>query len=226
MSGDNQIVIAVLARDCKLALRAGGGWFYGVFFFCVFVALYAVTFGPETAVLRQGAPAIIWLAVAWSLQFTSASLFESDYADGSLKAFAVQTSHLFGYVVGKLGAVLLTTAVPMILMTPVIFIFLGISPKAAVTATVPLLVGIPAVVLLSAFSSAMSTGLRAGGVFAAIIAAPFMMPSLIFGVLSLKTFFLTGLLWSPETFIVAAISLFILATTPWFIVQTLRVSLE
>ena len=87
-------------------------------------------------------------------------------------------------------------------------------------------VGAPALVFIAVLTSALSAGLRAGGLLAMIIAAPFTAPVLVFGVTAAKAFLAGAGLFGPETLILGALSLFMAAATPVFAIAALRVSLE
>jgi len=102
----------------------------------------------------------------------------------------------------------------------------GVAPAHLIGSAILLAFGAPALVLTALFAAALAAGLRAGGVLAVVIAAPFLAPPLIFGVLSIETYIEQGVFWSPETFILAALSLFMTALTPPFSVIALRLGLE
>jgi len=55
-------VIALLTRDLRLAIRAGGGFGLGLAFFLIVVILVPFGVGPERALLTQIAPGILWVA--------------------------------------------------------------------------------------------------------------------------------------------------------------------
>lgn len=218
--------LAILARDLKLAFRSGGGWFYALFFFAVFTALAGIAFGPSLTSLAAAAPAAIWLAAALAIQFAAADLFENDLADGSLRVLAAEQQGLFPYWGAKAGLLALTAAAPMILAAPFFLTMLGVSFGQGIGLAVILLVGAPALVFLALLTAALSAGLRAGGLLAMVLAAPFAAPVLVFGVSAAKAFLAGAGLASPETLILAALSLFMAAATPAFAIAALRVSLE
>ena len=217
---------AVFARDIAIAYRSGGGWFYGLFFFAVFAALAAIAFGPELNALRAAAPAVVWLASALSVQFAVNDLFEDDFRDGSLAVVAAQEESVLPYWAGKTASVAVTAAAPVILATPLVLLFLGVKPGLGVMTALQIAIGMPAIVFIAVFSSALAVGLRAGGLLAMIIASPFAAPALIFGVSATKALFANQTFMSPEVLILAALSLFMGATTAGFSVLALRLSLE
>jgi len=226
VSGGVHVTRAVLARDLKIAFRSGGGWFYALFFFAVFTALAAIAFGPQLSALSAAAPATLWLAAALAIQFAAADAFEGDMRDGSLRALAAQGGGLFFYWLAKAGALALTAAAPMIAAAPFFLTMLGVPFSQGVIVAVILAIGAPALLLIALLTAALASGLRAGGLLATIIAAPFAAPVLVFGVSAAKILLAGGGLVSPETLILGALSLFMLAATPVFAIAALRVSLE
>lgn len=217
---------AVFSRDVKLAFRSGGGWFYALFFFAVFAALSALAIGPERAALSAAAPAVVWLALAFSLQFAATGVFDQDLSDGSLRALAAEQSSLFPYWLAKAGVLFALSAAPMIAAAPFVLVMFGMSFEEGLKTALLMLLGAPALSLIALLTAALAAGLRAGGLLATVIAAPFAAPVLVFGVSAAKILFQSGALWPPESLILAALSLFMAATTPGFAVAALRISLE
>lgn len=226
MSAGKPFTQAVLARDIKIAFRSGGGWFYALFFFAVFAALAAIAFGPELTALAVAAPAVLWLAAAFALQFSAADIFEGDLRDGTLRALSAEQSSLFPYWLAKVILLAAISAAPIALAAPFILSMLGVAFDVSVNAMILLAIGLPALILVAVLTAALASGLRAGGLLATIIAAPFAAPVLVFGVSATKILFANGVLWSPETLILSALSLFMAALTPAFAIAALRLSLE
>ncbi|GJL92068.1 heme exporter protein CcmB [Hyphococcus sp.] len=216
----------LLRRDVAIAFRSGGGWFYAVFFFAVFTALAAIAFGPALSALAIAAPAAIWLAAALAIQFAAADLFETDFTDGSLRVIAAEQQSLFPYWLAKALLLSLIAALPLIFAAPFFLTMLGVPFGAGVGVSLVLLVGAPALIFVAVLTAALSTGLRTGGLLASILAAPFAAPVLVFGVSAAKAYLAGGVLISPELLILGALSLFMAAVTPPFVIAALRVSLE
>ncbi|MEZ5894411.1 MAG: heme exporter protein CcmB [Parvularculaceae bacterium] len=220
------LFLALLSRDLKIALRSGGGWFYALFFFAVFTALSGIAFGPSLAALAVAAPAAIWLAAALAIQFAATDLFETDMRDGSLRAMAAEQESLVPYWGAKSAQLAATAAAPMVLTAPFFLIMLGVPIEKGPGLAALLAAGAPALIAVAVLTSALAAGLRAGGLLAMIIAAPLAAPALIFGVGAAKAFLASGVLLSPETLILGALSLFMIAATPVFAIAALRLSLE
>ena len=217
---------AVLSRDLALACRSGGGWFYALFFFAVFTALSAIAFGPSLSALAQAAPAGTCRAEALAIQFAAADLFDGDMQDGSLRAIAAEQRSLFPYWCAKAALLALTAAATMVVAAPFFLTMLGVTFAQGIGVAAILLIGSPALLFVAVLTAALASGLRAGGLLAMIIAAPFAAPVLVFGVSAAKAFLAGSGLVAPETLMLGALSLFMAAATPGFAVAALRVSLE
>lgn len=216
----------IFSRDLALAFRSGGGWFYALFFFAVFTVLSGIAFGPSLTALAAAAPAAVWLAAALAIQFAAADLFDSDMQDGSLRALAAEQGGLFPYVIAKTALLAATAAAPMIAAAPFFLTILGVSFVEGLSVSLILAIGAPALIFIAVLTAALSAGLRAGGLLAMVIAAPFAAPVLVFGVSAAKAVLAGGGLAAPETLILGALSLFMAALTPGFTIAALRVSLE
>ena len=52
---------ALLLRDLRLSIRAGGGFGFGLAFFLILILLVAFGLGPNPALLSQAAAGLLWL---------------------------------------------------------------------------------------------------------------------------------------------------------------------
>ena len=217
---------AVLVREAAAALRTGGGWFYAILFFAVFAALAGLAVGPERGALVAVAPAVVWLAAALAIEFSVADAFSADMRDGSLRALAAEQESVLVYVLAKAAAVAAVSVAPMILAAPVMLAMFGVDPTKLAGTVVLLAIGAPALILTALFAAALAAGLSAGGLLTTLLAAPFAIPPLIFGVLATENYVAGQGVWSPESLILVALSLFMTAVTPPFSVIALRLGLE
>ena len=77
-------MIALLVRDMKLAMRAGGGFGLGLAFFLIVVVLVPFGVGPQSSLLATIAPGILWLGALLACLLSLDRLFATDWEDGSL----------------------------------------------------------------------------------------------------------------------------------------------
>jgi heme exporter protein B len=175
-------LLALIARDAKLALRAGGEAFTLVVFFVMIAAIVPFAIGPDRALLAQIAPGIVWIAALLSMLLGLDRLFRADAEDGSLILLRHAAIPLEMVVAGKVAAHWLVTALPLILASPLLAVLLSMSIEAWWRTALSLLLGTPALCALGAIGAAVTVSLPRGGVLAAILLVPLCVPVVIFGV--------------------------------------------
>lgn len=174
--------LAILRRDLVLATRVGGGGGLGLMFYLMLVTLVPFALGPDLMLLQRIGPAILWLGAVLATLIGLDRLFQADAEDGSLDLMAASPLPLELVVLAKGLAHWLTTGLPLALAAPVFGLLLAMSGEAMLATAVTLLVGTPALTFIGAIGAALTASLRRGGLILAVIVAPFMVPSLIFGV--------------------------------------------
>lgn len=174
--------LAILRRDLALALRVGGGGGLALVFYLMLVTLVPFALGPDLALLARIGPAILWLAAVLATLIGLDRLFQSDDEDGSLDLLAASPLPMEGVVLAKALAHWLTTGLPVALAAPLFGLLVGLTPLGMLACAATLLVGTPALTFLGAVGAALTVSLRRGGLILAVLVAPLMIPTLIFGV--------------------------------------------
>jgi heme exporter protein B len=150
-------------------------------FFVLVTSLFPLGVGPEPKLLRAIAPGIVWVCALLASLLSFGRLFGSDYADGTLEQMLVSGAPLAALVGGKMLGHVLTTGVPLALLTPLIALQFGLSGDAMLTAIAALLLGTPILVGLGAIGAALTLGVRGGAALLALLVLPLAVPVLIFG---------------------------------------------
>ena len=174
-------MIALLRRDLLLATRAGGGFGLGLVFFLIVIVLVPFGVGPETAILSQIAPGILWVAALLAALLSLDRIFALDHEDGTLTLLATAPIPIETVVIAKAVAHWLTTGVPLALVAPVLGMLLHIDPSAFELVIITLLLGTPALSFIGTFGAALTVGIRRGGLLLSLIVLPLYIPTLIFG---------------------------------------------
>jgi heme exporter protein B len=173
---------ALIARDLKIAARVGGSGALGLVFFLMLVTLVPFALGPDLNLLARIGPAILWLAAVLATLIGLDRLFQADEEDGSLDLMLASPLPLELVVVAKALAHWLTTGLPLALAAPLFGLLVALTPGAMLAMTATLLVGTPALTFIGAAGAALTASLRRGGLILAVLVAPLMIPTLIFGV--------------------------------------------
>ncbi|ARC37929.1 heme exporter protein CcmB [Paracoccus yeei] len=216
---------ALLLRDLRLAVRAGGGFGLALAFFLIVCTLVPFGIGPEGGTLARVAPGILWIGALLSCLLSLDRIFALDHEDGSLDLLATAPLPLEGIVAVKALAHWLTTGLPLVVFAPVLGLLLHLPGPAYGWLVVSLALGTPALSVLGAFGAAVTVGLRRGGLLLSLLVLPLYVPTLIFGAEAVRRGAQGADGGTPLVFL-AGISLASLALMPFAGAAALRVNLR
>ena len=217
---------ALLARDLRLAIRAGGGFGLALAFFLIVVTLVPFGVGPQEAVLSVIAGGILWVGALLASLLSLDRIFALDWEDGSLDLLATAPVPLEGVVAVKALAHWVTTGLPLTLAAPVFGVLLNLPPGPGYGMVVlTLLLGTPALSMIGAFGAALTVGLRRGGLLLSILVLPLYVPTLIFGADAVRRA-VEGLDATTPVLMLAGITAGSVALLPFAAAAALRVNLR
>ncbi len=147
---------ALICRDIRIALRAGGGALIGVLFFVTVVVVMPFALGPELPLLKRIGPAILWLGAMLASLLTLDRLFTADMDDGSLDVIAMSRTPLELTCAAEGHRALARRRHSLIVATPLAGILLNLEAQATFAVMLTLLVGTPALT----FIGMIGAGLR------------------------------------------------------------------
>ncbi|THD84398.1 heme exporter protein CcmB [Aliigemmobacter aestuarii] len=174
-------MIALLVRDLRLAMRAGGGFGLGLAFFLLVTVLVPLGVGPEGATLAKIAPGILWVGALLACLLSLDRVFALDFEDGSLDLLATAPIPLEGVVAVKSAAHWIVTGLPLTLIAPVLAVLLHLPEGGYLWLVVSLALGTPALSVIGTFGAALTVGLKRGGLLLSLLVLPLYVPTLIFG---------------------------------------------
>ncbi len=218
-------MLALLTRDLRLAMRAGGGFGLGLAFFLLVAVLVPLGVGPEGAVLAKIAPGILWVGALLACLLSLDRLFALDFEDGSLDLLATAPIPLEGVVAVKSLAHWLVTGVPLVLVAPVLGVLLNLPVAGYGWLVVSLALGTPALSVIGAFGAALVVGVKRGGLLLSLLVLPLYVPTLIFGAEVVKRG-AGGLAVGTPLALLAGITLAAAALLPFASAAALRVNLR
>jgi len=172
---------ALLLRDIRLAMRAGGGFGLSLAFFLIVVVLVPFGVGPEMGLLSKIAPGILWVGALLACLLSLDRIFALDFEDGTLDLLATAPLPLEAVVSVKSLAHWITTGLPLVLAAPVLGVLLGLQSDAFYWIVLSLLLGTPALSVIGTFGAALTVGLKRGGLLLSLLVLPLYVPTLIFG---------------------------------------------
>lgn len=216
---------ALLIRDLRLAVRAGGGFGLGLAFFLICVVLVPFGVGPDAELLARIAPGILWVAALLASLLTLDRIFALDVEDGSLPLLATAPLPLESVALTKALAHWLTTGLPLTLAAPVLGILLHLPAPAYGWLTLTLLLGTPALSMIGTFGAAITVGLRRGGLLLSLLVLPLYVPTLIFGAESVRRG-AEGFSASVPLMMIGGITAGVVALMPFAAGAALRINLR
>ena len=172
---------ALLARDLRLVWRRRGDALQPALFALLVVVLFALAAGGEREALARHAAAVLWLAVLLAGLLALDSLFRGDAEDGSLEQWLLAPVPLAWLVAVRVASHWLTTALPLMVATPLMGELLQLPHAQLPVMLASLLLGTPLLALLGAVVAALTVGMRRSGILVALLALPLYVPVLVFG---------------------------------------------
>lgn len=218
-------MIALLMRDLRLAVRAGGGFGLGLAFFLIVVTLVPFGVGPQGEVLARIASGILWLGALLACLLSLDRIFALDFEDGSLDLLTTAPIPLEGIVAMKALAHWITTGLPLVIAAPVFGLLLHLPGPAYLWLIVALGVGTPALSVLGSFGAALTVGLKRGGLLMSLLVLPLYVPTLIFGA-ELVRRGAEGMATEVPLMMLAGITAAVIAVVPFASAAAIRINLR
>jgi len=218
-------VIALLRRDLRLAIRAGGGFGLGLVFFLIVIFLVPLGVGPESDLHREIAPGILWVAALLAALLTLDRIFALDWEDGALPLLATSPLPMEGAALAKGIAHWLTTGLPLTLIAPALGVLLNLAPAGYLWMFASLALGTPALSMIGTFGAALTVGLKRGGLLLSLLVLPLYIPTLIFGAEAVRRG-AEGMAVQVPLLMLAGITLGSVALLPFATAAALRVNLR
>jgi heme exporter protein B len=172
---------ALLARDVRLATRAGGSAMLALAFFAAVTTLVPFGIGSEPRLLARVAGGVVWIAAVLANLLALDRLFQADYQDGSLDLLALSPLGFEGIAAAKIATHWLTTGLPLTILSPVLALLLNLSAGAYAALVVTLLIGTPAVSAIGGVAAALTLSIRRGSLLLPLLVLPLLTPVVIFG---------------------------------------------
>lgn len=216
---------ALLRRDVGLAWAVGGSTRLALAFFAITVTLFPFGVGPGAEILSRIAPGVIWVAALLASLLSLDRLFEADFEDGSLDLLAIGPLPLPVMVLVKTVAHWVATALPLIMLSPLLALTMQLEGAAYPTLIISLVIGSPALSFIGVIGAALTTGLRRAGVLLSLIVLPLYIPVLIFATGAIDAA-RVGLDSAPHLMLLGASTLVSLVLGCWAGAAAIKLHLE
>jgi heme exporter protein B len=172
---------ALIRRDLTLVWRRRGDTLNPVLFALIVTALFPLALGPEPDSLRRIAAGVVFVALLLAGLLALDTLFRGDYEDGSLEQLVLSPHPLALLLACKIAVHWLTTALPLLVVTPLLAEMLNLPHAVLPVLLAALALATPLLSLIGAVCVALTVGMRRSGMLLALLVLPLYVPVLIFG---------------------------------------------
>ncbi len=220
-----QAFVFILRRDLLIALRNRSELANPLLFFVLVITLFPLAVGAEPNLLARIAPGIIWVAALLASMLSLDAMFRSDFEDGTLEQMLLSAHPVPVLVLAKVSAHWLVTGLPLLLVSPLLAMMLGLDEGAYGVLLLTILIGTPILSLIGSIGVALTIGLRKGGIILSLLVLPLYVPVLIFAA-SAVDMASGGLSASPQISMMLAFLFLSLSLSPWATAAALRMSMS
>jgi heme exporter protein B len=216
---------ALIARDLRLALRRFGDTLQPLGFFLVVTTLFPLALDPQLSLLRDIAPAALWVGALLSSLLALDLLFRDDAHDGTLEQLALCGLPFQGLLLAKTAVHWLLTGLPLVLIAPLAATALGAPYQAMPGILAALLLGTAALSLIGAVGAGLTMSVKRNGSLLALLVLPLAVPVLIFGARA-TALAIAGEALPAPLYLLASIAVLAATLAPLALAAAVRIGLE
>lgn len=217
--------VAVVRRDLLLTVRNSGDLYTPLLFFVFVVVLFPLGTSASHDLLARVGPAIIWVAALLASVLSLERIFRADFDDGSLEQMVLSPHPTSMLVAAKVLAHWLGSGLPILLLSPLLAVIVGLGAGVIPTLMLSLALGTPILSLVGAIGVALTVGLPRGGVLLSLLVLPLYTPTLIFAANAVGAA-AEGQDVAAQMYFLAAMLVLALTLAPLAAAAALRVTLE
>ena len=215
----------LILRDIHIVVKGASDAGAALLFYLLAIIMFPLSSGTDATLLTSIAGGAIWVAALFSSLLSLDRLFRSDFEDGSLEQIVLSGISLETIVLSKCFAHWLTNGLPIVILSPILSLIIGLDFSYWWILGLTLLLGTPSLTLIGATPAALSCAIGKGGVLTALIILPLMLPVLILGSGAI-TAEISGLGGIGHIYALAAILPLSLLAVPFLASKALRLGWE
>lgn len=219
------VVKQLIRRDLRVASRQRSDLLNPLIFLLIVVSLFPLGVGPGPDILGRIAPGVIWVSALLSSMLGLERLFRDDFRDGALEQMLLLPAPVEVSVFAKILVHWLLTAVPVLLITPLLALLLNLPLQAWGVLWLTLLLGTPVLSAAGAVGVALTVSLNKGGALLSLLLLPLLIPLLIFATAAVEAA-VAGISPAGPLALIGAFMVISLTLAPFAVKAGLRVSVN
>lgn len=223
--GAGHAMLLIIRRELSLSFRRPEQLLQPLVFFLIVTTLFPLGLSVQLSLLKDMAPAVLWVAALLSSLLSLDSLFKGDADDGTLDQLMLSGQSLTALVIAKTAAHWLLSGAALVVVAPLVATALGMPASACATMLLSLTLGTLTLSWLGAIGAGLTVGLRRGNVLLSLIVLPLAMPLLIFGAGATDRA-ISGTSALGALYFLASLCVFTCTLAPFAAAAALRITLE
>lgn len=168
--------------ECVQLKRESFNWLYACLFFCIVISLIPLAFNSDLLFLKTYFSGYIWIAALLSSLIATQNFFSNENEDGFLEQLLFHQHHILIYIYAKLCAHWLWLVSPLLIITPLLGLAIGLPTHIIMIDVFSLMLATPILTLINAFSSSLTHQLKSQSGLISIISLPLLIPVIIFAI--------------------------------------------
>lgn len=172
--------LTFLKHEIALYVKRGGETLNLVAMFVMSACFFVMSQSMDTP-LDEVTGGVVWVCALLVLGIVQYRLYERDYMDGTLEQWAFLPLPLEMVVLAKCLAHWLVTALPLLIVAPIMGVMITQLPPNLTSLTLALGLGTLSFIFLGSLAAAISLRFRSRDLLTTLLVMPLAVPVLIFG---------------------------------------------
>lgn len=216
---------AMVGRDLAILIRRRSELATPLIFYIMVTTLFPLGLSANDELIRQSAPAIIWVGTLLAVLMALDMTLRPDYDSGALEQLLLTPQPLALLLLAKSVALWLAIGIPLAILGPIMGVALGLATHSIPTIVATLALGTPILILIGNIGVSLTIGLRQGAMLISLIVMPLYVPVLIFAARAVDDA-ADGLAVGAPLWLLAAMLVLSLTLAPLASAGALRTMLE
>ena len=216
---------AIYMRDLRLSFRRWTEFANPLIFYLIVASMFPLALAPDPRVLEALGIGVLWVSALLASLLALEGLFRSDFDDGALEQLLLSPAPLSLIVLAKMAAHWTVSALPLVILVPVMALTFRLPLAALPTLATALLLATPALTVFVSIGAALTVSLKTGGSIIGLLVLPLCAPLLIFGARA-TDLAIGGEPVAAPLYFLAALAVFAVSLGPIAVAAGLRVGLE
>lgn len=182
----------LLLKELKTSFSLRGSYILSLTFFSISLIILPIGIGPDKSILSFISPGLIWVSLILTSLLSLNSLFHEDLMDGTLDLYKNSPLSFIEISFIKSLSHWISNFLPLLLLTPVLSLFIGLPSNLLIYIALSILIGTPSLSFIGSMGSALTLTLKQHNLLIPLIIFPLFIPTLIFGSGAISSLIFTG----------------------------------